>query len=211
MRIAVLGATSRTGLLLLAEASKRGHQVVAFTRRPEQCPAVASVVHGDGRDPKVLASALPGADAVISLLPGGNRSDPSVSAAAARALVATMPAAGVKRLVAVSAYPVVGDRPRVPIWILRRVLATAYADVAEMERILTASELDWIIARLNRLTDKPASGAITSSIELLDRARGHSRADAAALLLDLAERPGPARFAVNVSGCSGNPTGSMAH
>ena len=34
MRIVVLGATSRTGLQLLAEARRRGHQIVAFTRRP---------------------------------------------------------------------------------------------------------------------------------------------------------------------------------
>ena len=38
MRIVVLGATSRTGLLLLAAAQRRGQQIVAFTRRPEALP-----------------------------------------------------------------------------------------------------------------------------------------------------------------------------
>lgn len=200
MKIAVLGATSRTGMLLLAEADRRGHQVVAFTRRPADCPAVASVVHSDGRDERVLAEALPGTEAVISLLPGGSRSDPHLSAESARALVATMPTAGVRRLVVTSAYPIVGSRPRVPILILRRVLATAYADVAEMERIVSESDLDWIIARLNRLTDKPASGAVRVDTEIPARGSAHSRADAAAVMLDLAERAGPARYAVNVSG-----------
>jgi uncharacterized protein YbjT (DUF2867 family) len=69
MRIVVLGATSRTGLQLLAQARRRGHQIVAFTRRPEALPdsaALAAVVRGDGRDPGALTGALAGADAAIS-------------------------------------------------------------------------------------------------------------------------------------------------
>jgi uncharacterized protein YbjT (DUF2867 family) len=203
MRIVVLGATSRTGLLLLAEAQRRGHQIVAFTRRPEalpDSPALAAVVRGDGRDPGALAGALAGADAAISLLPGGGRAEPHLAATAARALSTAMARAGVGRLVVVSAYPVAGDRPRLPVWILRRVLAVPYADVAQMEQIITASGLDWTIARLNRLTSKPATGAITTSTGLLARPRPHSRADTAAVLLDLAERPAPARDAVNITG-----------
>ena len=83
MRIVVLGATSRTGLQLLAEARQRGHQIVAFTRRPEalpDSPALAAVVRGDGRDPSALTGALAGADAAISLLPGGVGA-PSIRAA----------------------------------------------------------------------------------------------------------------------------------
>ncbi len=203
MRIVVLGGTSRTGRQLLAQAQQRGHQIVAFTRRPEALPAspaLAAVIRGDGRDPGALTGALAGADAAISLLPGGGRADPHLASAAARALITAMPCAGVDRLVVVSAYPIAGDRPRLPIWVLRRVLATPYADVAQMEQIITASDLDWTIARLNRLTSKPATGAITTSTGLLDRPRPHSRADTAAVLLDLAERPVPARSAVNVTG-----------
>ncbi|MGH3299026.1 MAG: NAD(P)-dependent oxidoreductase [Trebonia sp.] len=203
MRIVVLGATSRTGLCLLGEAARRGDQVVAFTRRPEvlpRSPALAAVVQGDARDPGLLDSALAKADAVVSLLPGGTRRDPHLAADTARALVTAMPAAGVRRLVAVSAYPVVGDRPAAVIWLLRRILARPYADIREMEQLLTASDLDWTIARLNRLTSKPATGEITTSTQLLPRPRPHSRADAAAVLLDLAAQPAMARTAVNVSG-----------
>jgi uncharacterized protein YbjT (DUF2867 family) len=203
MRIVVLGATSRTGRWLLAQAQRRGHQIVAFTRRSEalpDSPALAAVIRGDGRDPGALTGALAGADAAISLLPGGGRADPHLASAAARALITAMPRAGVDRLVMVSAYPIAGDRPRLPIWVLRRVLATPYTDMAQMEQIVTASDLDWTIARLNRLTSKPATGAISTSTGLLDRSRPHSRADTAAVLLDLAERPVPARSAVNVTG-----------
>jgi uncharacterized protein YbjT (DUF2867 family) len=203
MRIVVLGATSRTGLCLLTEAHRRSHQIVAFTRRPHALPgtpAPAAVVHNDGRDLATLRASLTGADAVISLLPGGNRHDPHLAAETARALVTAMTDTGVARLVVVSAYPIVGDRPRLPIWVLRRILATPYADVSQMEQIISASNLDWTIARLNRLTGKPATGAITTSTSLLTRPRPHTRADTAAALLDLAENPTTARAAVNISG-----------
>jgi uncharacterized protein YbjT (DUF2867 family) len=203
MRIVLLGSTSRTGLCLLSEAARRGHQIVAFTRRPEALPGSpppAAIVHNDGRDLATLREALTGADSVICLLPGGSRDDPHLLAETARGLVTAMTSSGVKRLVIVSAYPIVGDRPRLPIWILRRVLATAYADVSQMERVVSASALAWTIARLNRLTDKPATGAITSSTGLLAKSRPHSRADTAALLLDLAENGAPAQTAINVSG-----------
>jgi NAD(P)H-binding len=174
MRIVVLGSTSRTGLCLLAEAQRRGHQIVAFTRRPHalpDSPPPATVVHSDGRDPATLRTALTGADAVISLLPGGNRHN-----------------------------PIVGDRPRLPIWILRRLLATPYADVSQMEQIISTSDLDWTIARLNRLTSKPATGAITTSTSLLTKPRPHTRADAASILLNLVETTTSVQTAINISG-----------
>ncbi|TDD01793.1 hypothetical protein E1292_24960 [Nonomuraea deserti] len=203
MRIVVLGATSRTGLCLLAEARRRGHHIVAFTRRPGALagvPSPAEVVHNDGRDPDTVRAALAGADAVISLLPGGGRRDPHLAAESAGVVTAAMAGAGVRRLVVVSAYPIVGVRPRVPMWILRRVLATPYADASRMEQIVSACDLDWTVARLNRLVDGPATGAITTSTGLLAKPRPHSRADTAATLLDLAEESDTARSALNISG-----------
>jgi uncharacterized protein YbjT (DUF2867 family) len=203
MKFVVLGSTSRTGLCLLTEAERRGHRIVAFTRRPHvlpDSPALADVVTGDGRDPGVVSPHLPGADAVISLLPGGDRRDPHLAAESVRTLTAAMPEAGVRRLVVVSAYPIVGDRPRLPLWILRRVFATPYADVAAMEGIVSATDLDWTVVRLNRLNDGPAIGSLTTSPGLLAAPRSHTRADAAALLLDLAESSRHTGTALNVSG-----------
>lgn len=203
MRIVVLGSTSRTGLCLLAEAHRRGHQIVAFTRRPHalpDSPPPATVVHSDGRDLATLRTALTDADAVISLLPGGNRHDSHLATETAHALITAMTGTGVKRLVAVSAYPIVADRPRLLIWILRRLLATPYADVSKMEQIISTSDLDWTIARLNRLTNKPATGAIATSTSLLTKPRPHTRADTASILLDLAETTASAQTAINISG-----------
>jgi NAD(P)H-binding len=107
---------------------------------------------------------------------------------------------GVRRLVVTSAYPIVADRPRLPMWLLRRLLATPFADVSKMEQIVSSSDLEWTIARLNRLTDKPATGAIVTSPDLFAKPRSMTRADTAGALLDMVQDATLARTAINVSG-----------
>lgn len=202
MRIAVLAATSRTGLLLLDQATARGHSVVAFTRRPRKLPSTTPPITAvrDGFAADTMRTALTNVDTVISLLPGGDRREPNLATDATRTLLTAMTDTGVTRLVVVGAYPMVADRPRLPVWVLRRLLAVPYADNARAEALVRASDLDWTIVRLNRLTDKPATGAITTTTGLFAKPRPHSRADAATVLLDLAEDPDAVRTAVNVSG-----------
>jgi putative NADH-flavin reductase len=203
MKLTVVGATGRTGNHVLAEGERRGHHITAFTRRPERLnnpSKVAGVIHGDGRNPDAAAAAVAGADAVIAVISAGSRKGPHQSAEVAQVLVTAMATAGVRRLVVTSAYPIVADRPRVPIAFLRLILRAAYADLAQMERIVSASDLDWTIARLNRLLDKPARGRARISTTLLDKPAAITRADAAATLLDLAESDRYAKSAVNLSG-----------
>ncbi|WP_049561586.1 NAD(P)-dependent oxidoreductase [Nonomuraea sp. SBT364] len=203
MRIAVVGATSRTGAHLLAEAARRGHEITASTRRPGALPAgvpVRRTVTGDGRDPRVAGEVIDGADAVIAIVNGGDRADPHRAEEVLRAVTTAMAAGGVRRLVVTSAYPIVGDRPRVAIWLLNRLFATSYADVRAMEAQVRATGLDWTVARLNRLTDKPPAGRTVCTPDLLPRPRALTRADAAALLLDLAESRERSRAAVNCCG-----------
>lgn len=203
MAITVFGATGRIGGLVLAEGVRRGHRITAFTRRPDsltQTDSLAAVVHGDGRDHEAVARAAGGADAVIAIVSAGARKGPHQTAEVATVIIEEMAKAGVRRLVTTSAYPIVAERPRIPVAILRRILADSYADSAEMERLVAASGLDWTVARLNRLVDRPARGSVRLSTGQLARPRSMTRADAAATLLDLAEADTYARTAVNVCG-----------
>jgi nucleoside-diphosphate-sugar epimerase len=203
MNITVIGAAGRLGWRVVEEASRRGHQVAGLARHPERLarPELLSrIAAGDGRDRDIAARAVAGADAVVITVAGGTGKDPRQAADVTRAVTAAMRDHGVRRLVITSAYPIVATRPRAVIWVLRRVLATPYADIAEAERITVASNLDWTIARLNRLTDQRPTGPPHTSTGLLDRPTGLSRADAATLLVDLAETRNHARQALNVRG-----------
>jgi uncharacterized protein YbjT (DUF2867 family) len=203
MRITVVGATGRTGRHVVDEGLRRGHDITAFTRRPEAVPDpswLAAVTAGDGRDPEAVRRGITNADAVIAIVTAGTRKGPHPAAAVARVLTQAMAEQGVRRLVVTSVYPIVADRPRLPIAVLRFVFADAYADAAEMEQVVSASGLDWTIVRLNRLTDKPAQGAVRTSRELLDKPSAMTRADTAAMLLDIVADHATIKAAINASG-----------
>jgi putative NADH-flavin reductase len=203
VKITVVGATGRTARHVLAEGGRRGHELTALTRRPralDDPAALAAAIEGDGRDPHAVRKAIDGADAVISTVPGAVRNDPHRLADVTGVLTQAMADLGVRRLVVTSVYPIIVDDPPLSMAILRRLLATPYADNAAMERLVAASGLDWTIARLNRLTNKPATGRARTSRGLLAKPRAIARADVAAVLLDIVADPTLARTAINVAG-----------
>lgn len=199
----MFGATGRTGRHLLAEGLRRGHQLTAFTRRPDalaDAAALAAVVVGDARDPEAVRKAVDGADAVISTISAERRTGPYPVAEATAVIAAAMADLGVRRLVVTSPYGMVADRPRLLAPLVRRWLAAVFADASAMERAIAASELEWTVVRLPLLTDRPARGRFRTSGELF--AGGPyalARADAAAALLDTAEAGNLARTAINVA------------
>jgi putative NADH-flavin reductase len=203
VKLTVFGATGRTGRHLLAEGARRGHQITAFTRRPQELAdqaALAAVVQGDAREPDAVRKAIDGADAVISTIAGAGRKDPHRLADTTRVIAQAMADLGVRRLVVTSAYPTIVQDPPLAMAVLRRLLATSYADNVAMERLVATSGLDWTIVRLNRLTNKAASGTVRTSRGLLAKPHGIARAAAAATLLDVVADPALARAAINVSG-----------
>jgi len=203
MNITVIGAAGRLGQRVVEEASRRGHQVTGLARRPHrmtQPELLSRIATGDGRDRDVVSDAVAGSDTVVITIAGGTGKDPHQAADVTRTVTAAMRDHGVRRLVITSVYPIVGTRPRAAMWVLRKLLATPYADIAQAEQIAAGSGLDWTIARLNRLTNQPPTGPPHASTGLLDRPTGLSRADAATLLVDLAETRDHARQALNVRG-----------
>lgn len=203
MRVTIFGSTGRTGRLVVREGLRRGHEITAFTRRPHllepSTSGLGRVVEGDARDPVAVSEAVTGTEAVIAIIGAASRRGPFHAAEAGKVITRAMTDAGARRLVFTSAYPLVADRPRLPVWMLHRLLAASYADLAEMEQIVMSSELDWTIARLNRLTDKPPQGQLMVSRHLLRKPSALSRSDVALVLVDLVETDNYLRAAVNIS------------
>lgn len=95
MNIALIGATGNVGTRVAAEALARGHRVTGISRHPEKLtvrPGLASA-RGDAAEPESLAKVLAGHDAVVS--------STRFEGSDARALIAAVKKAGVKRLLVV--------------------------------------------------------------------------------------------------------------
>jgi uncharacterized protein len=68
VKVALYGATGKSGSRILKELVSRGHQVVAITRDPSAVPQPegVSVRQDDLSDPKKIAAAVKGVDVVVS-------------------------------------------------------------------------------------------------------------------------------------------------
>jgi putative NADH-flavin reductase len=205
MRLFIVGATGRTGSLVVQQALGRGHAVTAFTRRPE---AVATrhpqleVVPGDGLSVDDL-SRVAGHDAAISIVAAPDLKQTSVAEQVTRNLVQAMIDNQVNRVVVTSSHALVATRPRLAVAFIRMLLRHSYADARHMESVLQQSPLDWRIVRANRLVDKPAVGSVVrmpGGQDFVGGANELTRADLAASLLDVVADDELKQRAIEVTG-----------
>ena len=174
MRVAILGASGRSGRGAVARALSAGHEVVSIVRNPASAPADTTVKIADARDVAALTEAIHGADAVISCL-GHTRDksaedDSTLLHDGAVALTAAMTAANVKRLVAVSAAGayVQGDDPLsrfVAKPLVARLFGGVFPDTRRMEDVIRASDTSWTILRPSRLVDGAGKPSYRAGID----------------------------------------------
>lgn len=172
MRVVVLGASGGCGKHMVSEARRRGHDVVAVGRASSSIDAVEGVEvrRGELTDVAFLTEAFTGADAVLSglgprirgLAPWNKPEIPGFPEKSARAVVEAAKAAGVKRIVVVSAGGA-GDSYEAMPGFFRTMIKTtalkhAYRELGAMEQVYLSSGLDVVIARPTGLTDEPATG-----------------------------------------------------
>src|SRR2546428_4715328 len=120
MGIALFGAGGMIGGRILEEALRRGHEVTAVVRDPTRFSGAAdrvAVVQGDVVDAASVAAAVRGHDAVISAVGPAHTPDarPQMLGDAARALIAGVPRASVRRLLVVGGAGGPEVRPRAPL------------------------------------------------------------------------------------------------
>jgi len=223
MKLTIFGATGGIGGQLLDQAVAAGHEVTAVVRDPRRfAPSQdgVRVVTADLTDPApgVLESAVAGADAVLSGVGPRPMAKAGVAEHGTRAIVRAMDATGVRRLVVVSAAPISTvpspGRPHPPRrdpgegFFMRHLLTPfahtvmreRYADLALMEDVLRASDLEWTIFRPPRLTNGPVTGRYRTTVR--QNLRGGlvvSRADVAHAMLAALGQPATNRQEVGIA------------
>ncbi|GAB1484268.1 NAD(P)H-binding protein [Treponema sp.] len=197
MRIAVFGASGRTGLPLIEAALKSGHEIIAFARSPEKLPQSRpglTSIQIDLSDPqaeKLLLSQNFKADVIISSLGPDPKAKVGIMERSAALIKAYAKKEGIKRLIWMTGAGVKleGDRPscmRSLVRTLMKLVAPlALSDSETAVNIIIASDLDYTIARAPMLNDKGPSGRLQAN-DIPPKPAALSRIEIADFLLDCA-------------------------
>jgi uncharacterized protein YbjT (DUF2867 family) len=205
MKLLVLGASGATGSWLTRMSGQAGHEVTALVRPSATFvpPPNVRVMRGEVLDAGTLAASMNGQDAIACCL-GIRRagkapwsallSPPDLMTRVAGLLVSAMPRGGVRRVVAISAGGVaesVTQCSGVIRWMAGAGnVGVAYRDLAEMERQLSASRLDWLAVRPVTLMNGPPTG-FASKVDRYGLFSIVRRSDVAAWMLGALSRPTP--------------------
>jgi putative NADH-flavin reductase len=204
MRLFVLGATGKTGGALVAQAVEHGHSVTTFGRSlftGSQSGETLSIV-GDPMSASELADALPGHDVVLSVLGTRGLGATSVLEDGSRATIAAMRKTGVKRLVILSSALLDTHIGLVNRVVGRTLLRHFSRDQRAMEKLVTASDLDWTILRPPRMTDSAPDEQSTSTLDDPPDSSGMviTKEEVARVMLDTVENRRHIRELVHVRG-----------
>jgi uncharacterized protein len=183
MRIAVFGATGRTGRPLVDQALERGDEVVALSRSPEPAlPAEVEIVRGDARDLDAVRSVVDGVDAVVSVLAIEAGTEPTTMLSdATGTIVDAMREEDVRRVVVTTNSTVFSERE----------IKDPYRIVADEHRrnvaMLRGTTLDWTVLAPMLLRDGEP-GELEAVVDARAAGKEISRIGLAAAVLDAIDR-----------------------
>ena len=193
MRVAIFGATGRTGRHLVRQALERGYEVVAFARDPGRLGFSHErvvVVGGDVLDAAAVDGAVDGCDAVISALGHARGAPKDVQTRGTQNIVRAMKEHGVRRIVSLTGAGVraEGDEPklvdRVFAFLLRVLQKDVLEDAANHVDVVQGSRLEWVIVRGPRLTEGDKTGDYRVGLVGKNSGTRISRPDLAGFMLD---------------------------
>lgn len=193
MKIAVFGATGKTGMQIVEQALAQGHEVKAFVRDPQKMTIrddKLESVQGDVLEPTSVETAIEGVDAVLVALGAKPDTKATMMTEGTKNIVNATKKHKVKKLIVEGSYPMSGSPESMEF--LKGVMSPEQIaqvrplidDKAGQERVTKESGLDWVIVRPLMLTDGAKTGnyRIGESLEVKP-GNNISRADVADFML----------------------------
>jgi putative NADH-flavin reductase len=190
MKLAIFGATGKTGVEVIKQALNHGHEVTVMVRDPKRLPTFSkpiSVLTGDFTTLDTVRSTLIRQDAVICAL--GSRElyqNSGLRTMGTRAIIKCMEEEGVKRLVVMSSMGIGESWNQLSFFskaLFKLVMPAAREDHEAQEQAVKASALDWTLIRPSGLTNEPHVSAYEYGNELTPKTSRISRANVADLIL----------------------------
>ena len=190
MKLAIFGATGKTGIELVKQALEQRYAVTALVRDParmaieDEC---LTLVTGDAFDPASVVQAVQGQDAVICALgAGSDLKKTTVRTTGTINIISGMQKNNVKRLMVVTAMGVGESWDTLSLFnkfFFATLLKSSREDHETQEAAVRESGLDWTIIRPSGLTDTPRTGVYEVGENIPAATSKIARADIADLIL----------------------------
>ncbi len=204
MKVAIFGATGRTGKLLLEEAAGRGWDINVLVRDQAKLNAAdgVSVVVGDARSLPEVTSTIEGVDAVFSCLAMSDISVPATDLSdSMNTIIRAMLEQGVQRIIGIASageldHPEGGYRNKEGLPDFLRYVS---ADQIRSYEALRDSGLEWTLMCPGWLREDIPAGRCQFEFEDLPiGSEEASYADLARTMADLVDRPESFRKRVGI-------------
>lgn len=190
MKIALFGATGKTGVLIIFQALNQGHTIKALVRDLSKVTIThknLEVVQGDVLDPASVKATVDGTDVVLCALGHSQNKPNTVLSQGTANILTAMEACGVKRFICMSSAGILGNDGG--FWfgkiIMPLFLNHIFADKRRQAEVIRNSSAEWVILRPTALTDSPKTG--TYKVNAGNPTSGTvPRADVADFMLKLA-------------------------
>jgi putative NADH-flavin reductase len=220
MKVAIVGASGKTGIKLVRESLKRGYHVVALCRTSssdrlnefsdnDRCKVITAPVVSD---PATLNQALAGCDAVVAVLISVRRLK---ATELVRSLTKATAANKVRRLVFTAGEVTVLPEKDEAFTLRQRIMLSVFTfimwftpysmtDIAKSSVLIRQQpDWDWTIVRAPTLTEKPGAGYMLCAINEVTSKHTLSREDYADCMLDSLENPEHYRRSLTVVSAEG--------
>lgn len=167
-KIALFGASGRSGLAFLNQALEKGYYIKALIRNPEKTNFVhpnLEIIKGDVLDYKWVKKTIESTDIVISLFGHVKGSPKFIQSEGTNNIINAMKELGIKEIISLSGgalpYPE-KDQPKFIDYLIRGIMGLVAKDIVidakKHADLLKSSNLEWVIVRAPRLTLNPRKG-----------------------------------------------------
>jgi len=189
MKLAIFGASGKTGVELVKQALEKEHAITALVRDPSRL----SIQHdqldlstGDVLNPENVSDTVQGQDAIVCVLGSNDLKKTTVRSTGTANIIQAMKHHGLQRFIVVSAMGT-GDSwdtlSPVNKFFYATLLKSSREDHEAQETAVKESGLDWTIIRPSGLTDEPKTGEYEVGENILAKTSRIPRADVADLIL----------------------------
>lgn len=197
-KIALFGASGRSGKAFLNQALDKEYKIKALVRNPSGLEIENSnleIIKGDVLELNWVKKTIEDTDIVISLFGHVKNSPKNIQSAGTKNIITAMEELGVKEIISLSGgalpYPE-KDQPKFIDYLIRGIMGLLAKDIVieakNHAELLKASKLDWTIVRAPRLTLNPRKGTYRIGWVGVNSGTELSREDLADFILNQIEK-----------------------